>query len=188
MYSQPTFYKFSEDSTQLAAYASKLYQDNMKDLSILDLCSGCGVIGIEFCQDNPNVKKLCLIEPQEDYKIHIEKNLELLDSSIETEVLIKPFDRCDFPKRFDLILSNPPYFLLGSGREPEDERKLKCHFISREDFKVLMVLAKNLLNKNGIFLFLGREDQEIIQEYLRDDIIKVEKKLSKSTIYSFINP
>ena len=64
-YKQPEFYHFSRDSIELAHYAAKYFY-NKKNLSVLDLGCGSGVVGIEFCLHHVSVGSIDFIEKQRE--------------------------------------------------------------------------------------------------------------------------
>ena len=186
MYSQPSFYKFSEDSILLAKFCAEKFKSK-KHISVLDLCSGCGVVGIEFCLEHENVDRVCFVEEQNEFNHHLLENIKKLTFDIKSEIYIKSLQNFDFPQRFDVIICNPPFFIEGTGRSSSDPRKNKCHFFSEEMLDLLLIVAKNSLAKEGEFYFLGRKDQKSIQYYMNHRVISEVKNIGKSSIFSIHN-
>lgn len=185
-YVQPDFYSFSEDSIELSKYVAKKYKDE-QNLKVLDLCCGSGVVGIEFALEQKNVDKIVFIEEQEEFLSIIGTNANRFIPDIKINILINSFLKLNFPDEFDVILANPPYYLDGTGRQSSNEKRSDCHFISYEEYKAMFPIAKNCLKPGGEFYFLGVKDQAINKQYLAEGIIKIEKELSKSTIFKLIH-
>ena len=68
-YKQPSFYHFNEDSILLVKEALKL-EEGIE--SVLDLCAGCGVIGVEYAISNSKIKRLSFVELQKQFIKYIE--------------------------------------------------------------------------------------------------------------------
>ena len=66
-YAQPGEYHFSMDSIHLAESVAKHLQsrEDLASLRVLDLCAGCGVIGIELSWYLPLLKKIDFVEIQD---------------------------------------------------------------------------------------------------------------------------
>lgn len=92
-YSQPSEYRFSHDSVFLAReiFEELKNKNEFKNsLRILDLCSGCGVIGLDFVfhilkeqtsdLNTPVSLEVDFLEIQDVYRPHFEKNVESLGS------------------------------------------------------------------------------------------------------------
>lgn len=157
-YSQPEEYRFSQDSVFLARMVFELFQNDLSEMRGLDLCSGCGVIGLEFLFHSKTAKKKMptrfdFLEVQEIYKSHFETNLlsyganlppvSFLNENYEvlkTEV---------YKNTYDLILSNPPYFRPGQGILSPSEFKNRCRFFIDSDFKNFIEAIDNALKPNG---------------------------------------
>jgi len=176
-YSQPDFYRFNSDSVELSKFVSKCITSDNK-LSVLDLCSGCGVVGIEFESLHQNLEKLTLLELQKDFKEHIVENSKYLNCDFE--VIIDNFLNFNRPASFDLILSNPPYFELGSGRlSPDLKRNLCRHFDEGLLAKFISKIFE-LLCDGGQAFVVNREDLTIF-----DSRIEKVGELNKANLFRF---
>lgn len=143
-YSQPDFYHFSEDSTQLAQMAVKLTGQTPIN-RVLDLCCGCGVVGMEYLLESEKRATLTGVEMQVEFSEHFEENAKRF--GLQDRV---SFENCDIKifnpaLKYDLILANPPYFLEGSGRASQNLQKQKCRFWSEYE-------AKSFVKKIGKYL------------------------------------
>lgn len=152
-YRQPNFYRFSEDSIWLANTAAKLVKDSPKNL--LDIGSGCGVVGIELCNRIQTIKKLYLLEPQKEFLAFIESNKQMLKTKPTLNILNCTLSQME-EKGFDLIVSNPPYFQKGGGRESTDLNKQMCRTFINTNFLELFEQAKAKLNPKGQLFLLAR--------------------------------
>lgn len=175
-YSQPNFYKFSEDSIKLAKLANQ--QITGTNVSVLDLCCGCGVIGIELCLLNENVKKICFLEKQRGFFDHLKININffLEKKNIETLIVNQSFKEEFTQNNFDIIVCNPPYFNQDNNKLGPNKNRNQCRFFSEEDFFSLLNIIHKKLNRNngmGFSLFRKNEwDENKLQRFL------LERKLS----------
>jgi tRNA1(Val) A37 N6-methylase TrmN6 len=155
-YFQPSEYRFSLDSVFLAQLVAKKYENHpqLSELSILDLCSGCGVIGLELAIHLNTIRNIDFLEVQEIYQTYFEKNLtgikgdafdinfKLIQNNYETFNL-------DDSKRYDIIVSNPPYFFKEEGLLSPSEFKNRCRFFLDSNFKELITCILRSLKVGG---------------------------------------
>jgi tRNA1(Val) A37 N6-methylase TrmN6 len=170
-YSQPEEYRFSHDSVFLARRVFEMYQSqDISSLRGLDLCAGCGVIGLEFLfhcrKEHAQVPtKFDFLEVQsETYLTHFSKNIENL-SGIATELSFVPENynallQERFQNQYDLILCNPPYFFVGQGTLSPSEFKNRCRFFLDSDFANLIKGIENALTPGGVAYLLLREQTQ----------------------------
>jgi len=113
---------------------------------ILDIGTGCGIIPMLMTNREPEIK-ITGIEIQDSPANYAEENIS------KTEMKIKII-RGDFlklewaSKQFDLIVSNPPYRKIHSGRTNLDQGKA----ISRHELKLTL---PTMLNKAKLILKRG---------------------------------
>ncbi|MGE5086741.1 MAG: RsmD family RNA methyltransferase [Bacillota bacterium] len=170
-YSQPEEYRFSHDSVFLARRVFEFYRDkDLASLKGLDLCAGCGVIGLEFLF---HCRKECswvpyhfdFLEVQaEIYRPHFEKNVASL-GPIGTQIQFKAQNYADLLKlsvedQYDLILCNPPYFHLGQGTLSPSSFKNRCRFFLDADFTTLLQGIEKALRPGGRAYVLLREQSQ----------------------------
>lgn len=166
-YSQPEEYRFSHDSVFLARRVFELFKDkDLSSLKGLDLCAGCGVIGLDFlyhCMHEATqyVKSFDFIEVQNVYKDHFLKNCRTLNlPNTKLEFINANYQSLlssDFTKKYDLILCNPPYFQLGQGKLSPSEFKNRCRFFIDSDFKHLLSFIEQSLAPGGQAYILLRD-------------------------------
>ena len=147
-YRQPNFYHFNEDSITLVKEALKL---NLDAESILDLCAGCGVIGVEYALGAPKCNKVSFLELQAEFIQYIQENSKLLMNQ-KIEIFQSSISDFSESKKFDLILCNPPYFFSSSARESEDLQRGICRMFKVDTPQVLLDKANRLLKAEGVLV------------------------------------
>ncbi len=160
-YFQPQEYRFSLDSVFLAQKVASLIK-NHKDVQswkVLDLCAGCGVIGLELALHLKLSLNIDFLEIQEVYLPYFEKNLEMIfpnSTAQSMRFLLKNYQELldsEFENNYDLIVSNPPYFFKNEGLLSPSEFKNRCRFFIDSDFKTL-IQATNRALKPGSSAFM----------------------------------
>lgn len=146
-YSQPSFYHFTEDSISLARFASQYLA--IENKHGVDLMSGSGVIGIELMKQRD--VKVDLVEFQDDFKGHIEQNLE--KNNIDANVLIQDFRSIE--TKYDFVLANPPYYFKESSRPAMDTKRDLCQRIEKQRYHLFINKVNSILKKNGQFFILS---------------------------------
>jgi len=158
----------------------------------MDLCSGCGVVGLDFIYhlkthglDLPRTADF--LEVQEIYKNYFNLNSKKLDVEsicnfllLNYSVLINnPF----YQEKYDLIISNPPYFRSGHGAFSPDEFKNRCRFFLDATFKDLVLAIESTLNPMGVAYVLVKDLEihgiQILEEIERMNTRLKFKKLEK---------
>jgi tRNA1Val (adenine37-N6)-methyltransferase len=143
-------YRFSVDALLLANFV------NLKKAGIIgDLGAGSGIVGILLAKKYPDAR-VTLFEIQDSLAVLAEKNVALNNLRDKVTVMkadikkLKLFDS-SFAVRhpFDLLVSNPPFRRLKSGRISEGEEKA----IARHEIKLqlhdLINAASSLLKAKG---------------------------------------
>ena len=178
-YSQPAEYRFSHDSVFLARQVFELYQDT--DLTLirgLDLCAGCGIIGLDFiyhCLNEKGIspKSFDFLDVQAVYQEHFQENIirlknagdlknkEALNTQLNfIQANYNSLSEQKFSKKYNLILCNPPYFFPEKGTLSPSEFKNRCRFFIDSDFKRLLHGIANSLDLEGVAYLLLRDLSE----------------------------
>lgn len=142
--------------------------EDITQIQGLDLCAGSGVIGLDFifhCQKERGhvPRSFDFLEVQDVYVPHFEKNLQTLNTKTKCQLLLKNYADLlneDFKEKYNLILSNPPYFRKGQGKLSPSEFKNRCRFFIDSDFSTLMKGIANALSENGSAYILLRDLEE----------------------------
>jgi tRNA1Val (adenine37-N6)-methyltransferase len=187
-YKQPEAYHFSLDSIHFAEFIAKHLESrtDLGALRVLDLCAGCGVIGLELSWYRRELRQFDFMEIQEIYTPYFQENaalvnrpeLELHWHLLNYDVLLEK----NWENKYDLILSNPPYFHAGHGMLSPSAFKNRCRFFLDSTFANFILALANALNPGGEAYFLLRPLQQHgydvfaeIETLLQDRDISVKK-------------
>jgi len=160
-YLQPAEYRFSHDSVFLARRVFEdLRETGSSPLRIADLCSGCGIIGLDLMFHlRQNNLKLPLsadfIEVQEIYAEYFSKNSEKLKTpDLQLNFIALNYarirDEPKFREKYDLLVCNPPYFRLGHGALSPSDFKNRCRFFIDSDLENLLWAIEYSLQPGGV--------------------------------------
>lgn len=148
-------YRFSIDAVLLSGAAP--FEDNA---SIADLGSGCGIISLSLAFfGNPH--SIRGIELQPHLAALAKENIQLNDLSKRVEVMqgdIREVSRLLPENAFDLVVSNPPFYPLNTGRlSPNPGRAVARHELNGT-FLDFARGAHFLLKDTGRFVIIHRAD------------------------------
>ena len=115
---------------------------------VLDVGGGCGVLGLLVKRDFPKIN-LTIIEKQSIMEKFIKENLKI--NSLEAEVILGDFLEYEFNKKFDFIISNPPFY-QGTLKSENEIKKIARYeeFLPMDKF---FKRVNNLLKERGEFIF-----------------------------------
>lgn len=186
-YSQPEEYHFSHDSVFLARQVfERVCSKNLQNIKALDICSGCGIVGLDFLFHGRVVgnlpQRFDFLEVQSIYQPYFVENLRRLGSvSTEISFLEKNYDvlsHAEFKKRYDLILANPPYFNVDQGTLSPSEFKNRCRFFIDSDLGSLIRGIENSLAPGGQAYLLLRS----LKDYGQDVFALAKAELKSCSI------
>jgi len=159
-YHQPSFYRFSEDSLLLVELAASQIKNKE---SIVDLGSGCGVIGLELAQLFPD-SNILLVEKQESFKSSLKKNVMSL-SSINISYIVKNLFEIDL-SLFQNIIINPPYFDQNMSRLSPNLKRSICRSHDGSFYKLFFEkIEKEMSEKSCLFLSSPAENLNILKDF-----------------------
>lgn len=163
-YSQPKEYRFSLDSVATPKVVADLMknQSGLENYQVMDICSGCGVMGMELSFFLPQIKKIHFVEVQEVYKSYFEENVKTLNRpDIQCEFHLMNYENLigesKWQKSMDLVLANPPYFDLSQGKHSPSEFKNRCRFFIDSTFTKLIEAILWVLKPQGQAFILIRD-------------------------------
>ncbi|NOS90677.1 MAG: methyltransferase [Cyclobacteriaceae bacterium] len=129
---------------------------------ILDVGTGCGIIALMLSQRTANDVMIEGIEVEPIDAAQAQKNVT--NSPWANRVLIHPVALQDFqaPPQFDLIVSNPPYFI--NSQLPPTAHRAKARHTQSLSFEELITHSLRLLNSNGrLAIILPSEEGNLFQ-------------------------
>lgn len=156
-YYQPDFYHFSEDSIHLVNYLVA-HELEDKHQRVLDLCAGCGVVGLELLQRWSGITHLDFVEAQIEFAPFLEKNIEQTAKQTVTNIYYQHFSDFKKVQEYDLIIANPPYFNAGKGRISGNPLKQRCRTFSHDTFIDFINCCHDLKTASNAIYFLAIEE------------------------------
>ena len=138
--------------TSDSAFLVKTISDQIsqESITLLELGSGNGIISIMFSHYHPKWK-IMGIEIQEHLVELSRDNAKLSETSptfIEADLRVFTSSQ-----KYDLIVSNPPYFPKDKGRiSPIQERAISRHEITCNMLDIMKCLKRNLRNDGCAFI------------------------------------
>lgn len=157
-YSQPDFYRFNEDSTLLI----KFIKENVtRAENILDLGAGSGILGIELALHFK--AQVTLLELQKDFIPHLKQNMAFFNARATIEE--GSFGTFIPNLKYDLIVSNPPYYLKGQGEESKDQRRGLARSFQHEGWSELLNCIERSLSSNGRAFLIIKNQAQIKKEF-----------------------
>ena len=161
-YKQPDEYHFSLDSIYLARFVAAQLESHpdLGSLRVLDLCAGCGVVGIELAWHLQTIRQIDFIEIQDIYTDYFYQNMAMINRpELQSRWHLLNYDELHEEKwegQFDLTISNPPYFQPGHGMLSPSNFKNRCRFYLDSSFQNYIRALENSLANNGKAYFLLR--------------------------------
>lgn len=134
--------KVGTDGVLLGAWAPV---DDFKE--ILDVGAGTGLISLQLAQRNEKAR-LVAVEVDEDAARQAQENVNLSPWANRIEVVHQDFCNFETDRRFDLIVSNPPYFIAAL-HSPDKQRDMARHAGSL-NYEQLFLRASRLLHPHGM--------------------------------------
>jgi tRNA1Val (adenine37-N6)-methyltransferase len=141
----------------VANYVLEQARDISSDARVLDLCAGCGVVGLELSFHLPHIEKMDFVELQDEFRIHFDANLNQSGRSPEKFRFIKTDFRKYRDGSYDLIVCNPPYFDPQQGKVGKSEFKNRCHFFVESTLHELIDSVGALLAPRGKAFLLVKD-------------------------------
>lgn len=176
-YYQPDFYRFDEDSIILKNLFLLERISSKKDLVGAELGAGSGVISFEILS-SLLIDHIDLIEVQSQFIPYLEKNGENFKGRFS--IICKNFLDHIPKKKYDFIISNPPYFKTDQSRVSPSLERARCRFFIDANFIDFFYFSRDNLKAGGLFLFSKRKELEIPDEVKKYFDVKVLKEKGKT--------
>ncbi|WP_068267510.1 rRNA adenine N-6-methyltransferase family protein [Caviibacter abscessus] len=137
-------FKITKDAILLTEY---ILNDKIENKRLLEIGPGTGYISIKLSK---YIQDIVAVEIQ---NIVYERLLDNVNSNnINIKVINK--DIKDFNGEFDYIVSNPPYYKLGSGKYPDNNIKKYSKFEFFLNLETLLQSISRLLKLKGYFYLI----------------------------------
>lgn len=156
-------YRFSIDALLVAHFCSPRPKDR-----IMDLGTGCGVIPLILAHRRKDAE-IIGVELQPPLAALARRNVALNGFSRRIQILeadLKDIRSAEKQEAFDLVLSNPPYYEVETGRiNPQAEKAVARHevYAKLED---LLLTASHILSKKGrlVMIFPASRASDLIRK------------------------
>lgn len=156
-------FKFSIDALLLAAFSDV----NLATENILDLGSGCGVVGFSLLRRHAQVR-VTGIDSQLDLvnaslknakSLSLEQRFSALCCDVEllfesTSIQQQTINTLLSPEHFDLVVTNPPYYVTGYGRQPKDSLRGHALFGEEQTLSNFCATAAKALKPKGRYCII----------------------------------
>ena len=165
-------HSITSDSAFLVETITKQVLGQSND--ILELGSGNGIVSIMLSHYHPNWKILG-IEIQNHLVILSNDNVRLSETSPSfIEADLRKFTSS---RKYDIIISNPPYFPNKKGRiSPIEERAISRHEITCNMMDILECVKRNLKEKGNAFILYPQNREDDLVNFAKKVDLKVMKK------------
>ena len=163
-------FKFSLDSVLLANFVTL----NKSTKKIMDIGSGNGIIPILLSLktdahiDGVEIQRECYLNSLESIKLNKMDNISIFNDDI------KDFYKTLESDTYDVVVSNPPYF-MGNIHNINEMKKIARHSLSL-DYKDVIVISKKILKNNGRLSIVHRPETLMdILMFMRSNNIEPKK-------------
>ncbi len=142
--------KFNEDSLSLCSFID----ENLNQKNIMELGSGSGIISI-FIEKNFNAKEIVSIEIESKAFKALTENIKINNCG---NIKAYKYDIKDLKNNFDansydLIITNPPFFKVGHGKQSVNTERLLARHEILCNMADIFDVSYNLLKTKGSFIF-----------------------------------
>lgn len=173
-YNQPDFYHFSRDSIELSNHVLECEQNI---LSLLDVCAGCGVVGIEIARSAHSLEQCDFVEIQSEFSQSLWENQQRYLESCDSEIFFKSLKEFEINHVYDVIVANPPYFHPNKSRPSANEKRNRCRSLIDLSLEDLLIFFEREALKGSHCYFTGLKEWQ-----LKNNLCSVEKDLSDQVV------
>ena len=149
--------------------ANEVRSQKLKVKNVVDVGSGTGLLSLMFVQKNP-LTIIDAVEIDEDAYEQADGNIAASPFTNMINVIRGDIRSFPFTKKYDVIISNPPFY--EKDIKSEDQKKNIAHHHSGLLLKELIsVIKKNLSHEGFFFLLLPfKRNEEIKKILLRQNL------------------
>lgn len=148
---------FGMDSVLIANFV----KISRKNAIVADLGTGTGIISI-LVAGKQNPEKVYAVEIQEELVDMAKRSVKYNDLGNKIDIInadIVGISRGNFNKKFDYVISNPPYKKLNTGLINDNQKKLISRHEVKCTLKDVVNEASKLLKDKGVFYMVHRPDR-----------------------------
>lgn len=149
IYQDNKAFVFSLDSVLLPNFIK--LNKNVK--RILDI--GCGNAPMPLILSTKTDAKIFGVEIQKKIADLAKKSVKLNKLDNQIEIINDDIKNIDFKEKFDIIISNPPYFKVSKYLSLKEEKLIARHEV-KLDLETLIKISANNLKNNGVFAIVHR--------------------------------
>jgi tRNA1Val (adenine37-N6)-methyltransferase len=149
--------------------------------NVLDIGAGTGLLSLMYAQKN-FLANIDAMEIDEDAYAQANENVAASPFAERINVIHEDVKRFTFSKKYDCIISNPPFY--EKEIRPDNEKKNIAHHHSGLLFEELLGIIKGILSSSGIFYLLlpFKRSEEIKKIILRQDLFVAKIVFLKQSI------
>lgn len=176
--------KIGTDAILLGAWASRY-----RYKKILDIGSGCGVIAFMLLYANKDATST-MIEIDPDASRDIEENMQQTIFTNRCNIINKDLRDVCLNEKFDLIVSNPPYFSDDKIHSYDDRRTLARHENPAGlHFYDLVKISSTMLDENGrICIIIPTDRLNDIRRFIVSCNLMIDEIVKIYTVYDDTQP
>jgi len=168
--------KVTTDACLFGAWiVDEVKSQKLKVKNALDIGAGTGLLSLMFAQKNPGIE-IVAVEIDEDAEKQANENISASQWKDRIVVLEGDVKDYNFSEKYDLIISNPPFY--ENELQSESEKKNTAHHSENLTLKELLDVIKTNLNSDGIFfLLLPYKRNEEIKKLFKDHQLHISKMI-----------
>lgn len=168
--------KVTTDACLFGAWVvEEVKSQKLKIKSLLDIGTGTGLLSLMFVQKYPTTDILA-IEIDKDAAEQAMENVDLSPWKDNIQIINADVKNFPFPKKYDLIISNPPFY--ENELRSENEKKNLAHHSQNLTLEESLAVIKNYLTSDGLFfLLLPYKRNEEIKKLFSDQQLHISKIL-----------
>jgi tRNA1Val (adenine37-N6)-methyltransferase len=146
---------------------------------ILEIGTGTGVVSLMIAQKNQNAEILAIDIDYEAFRLASE-NFENSPFHRRLKAKHQDFKHLEFPEKFDLIISNPPYF-----EENNSSKDVLARQQRELSFRSLIKKSVEFLDRPGTFaVIIPFESGSLFEEICNENQLYLQKR---TTVYGMKN-